>query len=124
MNRRNAFLKVKVKSLAAEAKIIRFEEHKTKGDLRNMLHEHRVGPVRLEARATHIAYGYLRGLNYCQIEPNPCPLQPAQDKALWDKVRAMTKKYGLVDHPSGLDAWREETTNSTQPHRQLQVNSK
>lgn len=63
-------LKVKIKSLAEEAKIIRTEEKKLPGPSakRMELHEHRVGKVRHCARYALLAYGYLRGKPYRIIE--------------------------------------------------------
>ena len=80
------YLKVKIKSLAEEARIIRKEEqkalrkasyHRRKQDetqtneaynLYYNLKLHRHHPVGTESRAALIAYGYLRGLKYSQIE--------------------------------------------------------
>ena len=65
-------LKVKLKSLAEESRIIRNDERRLKAKRNfqklNELHDHRVHVVRPVARATHIAYGLLRGLGYRQIE--------------------------------------------------------
>ena len=58
-------LKVKIKSLAEEARIIRREERKldwkTDQAKRFKLWVHRTFDIRREARATLIAYAYLRG---------------------------------------------------------------
>jgi hypothetical protein len=81
-------LKVKLKSLAEEARIIRKEEKKNKR-LRYLLSEHRRGTVRLEARHTHIAYGFIRGKTYEQIEPK------CKTPVEWDRVRKMVTKYGV-----------------------------
>lgn len=59
---------MKIKSLAAEAAIIRFEERRTKGDLRASLRNHRVEVVRQEQRSSLLAYGLLRGRSYAQLE--------------------------------------------------------
>lgn len=70
-------LRVKIKSLAAEARIIRAEERKHPGESldRHQLHNHRVWDVRREARFSQIAYGFLRGRAYSQIEqPKNKPL--------------------------------------------------
>ena len=68
-------LKIKVKSLTAEARIIRSQELKLKGKnwghLASPLQGHRRGSLRAEARDTHIAYGYLKGRTYRQMEDNP-----------------------------------------------------
>lgn len=85
---RREMLKVKIKSLAEEARIIRREEHRTRGELRNELREHRVGIVRSEARATHIAYGLIRGRSLDRIEPG------AKRQPDWKKIESMCKRYG------------------------------
>jgi hypothetical protein len=110
MPNRLTHLKIKIKSLAAEARMIRDEEKKwritetkrvpykdhrgiervkivrvpkkhyakiplherpTDHPMRDSLYWHRVGVVREEARDSLIAYGFLRGLDYEQIEENP-----------------------------------------------------
>lgn len=75
------FLKVKAKSLAEEAKIIRKEEIRIKNmkyfdeatqSERNFtmwkLHVHRANDVRNESRATHLARTFLRGKGYSTVE--------------------------------------------------------
>jgi len=105
------YLKVKVKSLAEEARIIRREECRLKsrpvpkrpagweGTLSG-LHSHRTQNVREEARATHLAYGFLRGRSRSQIEGG------ALTEPSWDRVEAMVKRYG----------WRRPPTA---PHKNL-----
>lgn len=100
------YLKVKIKSLAEEAKIIRKEEqkalrkasyHRRKQDenevgkaysLYRSLRSHRRHPVGTESRAALIAHGYLRGLKYSQIE------KPSAKNAMrfkkWEKVLPAT----------------------------------
>lgn len=80
-------LKIKIKSLADEARIIRAEEHKLKiggfgpdenrhpKDVSrlaeyNETREHRVNGLRKEARASLLAYAYLRGKPYRSVEPH------------------------------------------------------
>lgn len=99
-------LKVKVKSLAVEARIIRKEELKNKGKWSHqaeVLHSHRVNHLRPITRATHLAYGLLNGLTYSQIEPTN-KTQPD-----WDKVRKMVTKYSDPGDLEGnlylLDSW-------------------
>lgn len=85
------FLKVKIKSLAEEARIIRREEKDARNSyFRSMLHSHRVENVRDEARAAQIAYGYLRGRRYREIEPN------AKKDVPWVRVKKLVEKYGEV----------------------------
>lgn len=96
---RRELLRVKLKSLAEEARIIRREESRTHGALREELSWHRRGVVRNEARATHLAYGFIRGLTRDQMEPKREPLIPLTTPDLWErqrmeKVNAMVKKYG------------------------------
>ena len=90
---RREMLRVKLKSLAEEARIIRKEELKTWGQLRTELQLHRVGTVRHEARCTHLAYGLIRGRTLEQMEGNST--REATDRPIdWDKVKSMVKKYG------------------------------
>lgn len=87
---RSPELRVKLKSLAAESLIIKREmlRFRTTNPYYERLHLHRVHDVRDEARATNIAYGFLNGLTYNEIEE----VSYAQPK--WDRVAAMVKKYG------------------------------
>lgn len=86
------YLKIKIKSLAAEARIIRHEENKWPGasDVRTGLHLHRVNEVRREARVALLAYGFIRGRTYQQIESNTCPWI-APD---WTRVAVLASRYG------------------------------
>ena len=87
----SVYLKIKLKSLAAEARIIRAQERKTKGQwnaTRESLYRHRIDVVRKAARETHLAYGYLRGRTYEQMEPE------AYTKPDWAAVEKMVVKYG------------------------------
>ena len=85
---RREMLRVKVKSLAEEARIIRQEEHRTKGVLRDELHRHRTWDVRREARASCLAYGFIRGRSYSQMEAR-C-VQPPN----WETVKRLVQKFG------------------------------
>lgn len=83
------YLKVKIKSLAEEAKIIRLETKRAKrASIKDGLALHRKGIVRSEARHTHLAYGFMRGREYRQMEPK------AHQEPNWEKVRKMVEKYG------------------------------
>lgn len=82
-------LRVKIRSLAEEAKIIRHEELRHPKQ-RAELHRHRTFDVREEARAAHIAYGFLRGRTYHQIEKS-CKSSPN-----WDRVQKLVEKYGVA----------------------------
>lgn len=76
---RREMLRVKAKSLAEEAHLIRREERRTRGLLRDELRWHRTGVVRFEARATHLAYGIIRGRSIDRIE------------------KSSTRRYGMTE---------------------------
>lgn len=88
MYTQSVYLKIKLKSLAEEARIIRREEAKNKR-FRFGLRDHRKGIVRRVARDTVIAYGFLRGKDYKQIEQNP------KTKPNWEAIKKMVEKYGV-----------------------------
>jgi hypothetical protein len=100
MNYRLKFLKVKIKSLAAEQGIIRLEKRralKAKNyPLVDELNNHRVRAVRPEARAALMAYGLLRGRLPEAIEPGA---KSEPDQA---RVTALIKKYGTIEDRSKL----------------------
>ncbi len=63
-------LRVNVKSLAAEAKIIRQEIAKTRDlSVKNGLAAHKSERVKPEARLAHLALAFLRGTPYKACEP-------------------------------------------------------
>ena len=99
---RNKALKVKVKTLAAEAKIIRKEElkltyhrrnatedaHREEFDMfRNSLVHHRTKTLRTESRSSQVAYGFLNGYSYASIE------EKAKSHPDWDSVERMVIKF-------------------------------
>lgn len=110
------YLKVKIKSLAVEAKIIRNEEKRCKSSsLREGLYRHRIDVVRKEARHTLLAYGFLRGLSYKDMEPNA---KVAPD---WNKVRKMVEKYGTHVPPfwwNAIKDWKayDESVKNAKQH--------
>lgn len=68
-----AKLRVKIKSLAEEARIIRHEERKLQREgcsdwAIGSVHAHRVCNVRRESRATQWAYAFMRGVPYRAVE--------------------------------------------------------
>lgn len=101
------YLKIKVMSLAAEARIIRREEKKWPGQgektgaIRHGLHHHRVWDVRQEARAALVAYGFVRGRTYAAVEGG------AKEPPSWGRVLTLVNRYG--DNPKvtreELEAW-------------------
>ena len=88
------FLKVKLKALAEEARIIRHEERKrfkvreSWVPIRQQreLYLHRISVVRPEARATLAAYMIVRGRVFCE--------RGQHDHIDWDAVGRMVSKYG------------------------------
>lgn len=96
---KRVFLKVKIKSLAEEARIIRKEEHKNKFH-RVELYSHRIGIVRSEARHSLLAYGFLRGRAFSEIERN------FDDPPDWKRIEELVKKYGVCmnwNHENGME---------------------
>lgn len=107
----HVYLKVKAASLAAEARIIRKLEQKTRAYLRRTpnwpddpkllengaavafwgLRNHRTNEVRREARATCLAIGFLRGRPYKTLEAK-CYTPPD-----WKRVQTLIEKYGEGD---------------------------
>lgn len=111
----NVYLKVKIKSLAAEAKIIRAEERKSSKSLDHAktpeardkanarycgLRGHRTGIVREEARYSLIAYGYLRSVPYAAIETT----ERTPD---WERVMKIAQRFGAPRNltPTALEEW-------------------
>jgi hypothetical protein len=86
-------LKVKVKSLAVEAQIIRIEERKTNGDLRTWLERHRREDVRYASRTSLMAYGLIRG------RPVDVTERPGtkRTESYWKEVKQMISNYGPLD---------------------------
>jgi hypothetical protein len=111
-NHKVRFLKIKLKSLAEESRIIRKEEKRSRDPLREQLYLHRIHDVRDEARATHIAYGYLRGRALAQMEKSPDNIP----SAIWARAQKMVDKYGVGKNEVALlDEWRKPTvTNDSQ----------
>lgn len=95
------YLKVKIKSLAAEAQIIRKEERKNP-KLREGLSEHRKGVVRRASRETLLAYGFLRGKKYEEIE------KTSRTQPNWSNVGKMVLKYGCIR------CWEQESFSEFQ----------
>lgn len=100
------FLKIKLKHLAEEVRIIKREEAKFKGPrwgqswARVSLMVHRLYTVRPEIRDAHLAYGYLKGKSLAQIESF------SRTDPNWDNVLRMVKKYGSRAKVEQFDQWR------------------
>lgn len=108
-------LKVKIKSLSEEARIIRLEEKKATGrrkcpskitkksphpdfyvwlyrdeQLRISLREHRIWVVRQEQRLSLLAYAFLRGKPRATVEPK-CQVEPSKLN-----VARLVERFGTV----------------------------
>jgi hypothetical protein len=92
------FLKIKLASLVAEARIIRKRERQAKDDLRNQLRNHRVGIVRSASRSTGIALGLIRGRTLEQMEPS------RKTEPNWTEILKMLKRYGPTGMAAELEA--------------------
>lgn len=85
-------LKVKIKSLAAEAKIIKAQEQTWGGGfVRTGLHEHRVNNVRKECRAALLAWTFIRGHAYTRQEVECYELPD------WDNVLGIIVRFSGED---------------------------
>ncbi len=96
------FLKIKLCNLADEARLIRRHElrlAKSKRDdarkIRESLHSHRTYGVRRAARHTGLAYGFIRGRTYEQVESRT---RKDRAKPDWKEVWGMVKKYSPALH--------------------------
>ena len=123
MNPRATHLKIKIHTLADEARHIRREEQKALKRARHGkaaeefhgnvcdyrvdyyayedLREHRTGPVRSHARSCQLAYGYLRGVPYKKIEQKHRP----DNDPDWREIEKLVRRFG--GDPTNLKAWRE-----------------
>jgi hypothetical protein len=111
-------LRVKIRSLADEARIIRSEESRCRASIArtvkpeyaaqklqleasaSSLRNHRVGELRREARYSLLAYAYIRGMAFRKTEPKSDAGKVCQVK-LGDLVR----RFGSAGQASGLNAW-------------------
>jgi len=111
MNHNQAKIRVKLKSLACEAKIIRKDEIKAKriaqklakkrgmsvedSIVRQSLYLHRIHVLRPEARAAHLAYAFMRNKSYASTEiPRD---EHSLTFAVKTRVQAILKKYHSYD---------------------------
>lgn len=88
------FLKIKIMSLAAEARIIRAEERKWPragmAGMRFQLASHRRFDVRSEARSAQLAYGFLRGRAYRRMEAK------CWDLPNYVRIAEIVRKFGKL----------------------------
>ena len=118
---RNEYLKIKIKSLAAEARIIRQAELKAKKHMREThrsdykdehrkmlmgLKRHRIGwtgngGLRWETRHAHLAYAFLRDTPYRKLEErvhsgnHPDP----------EKIHKMVERFGGSRNAGEVEEW-------------------
>lgn len=97
-------LKIKVKSLAEEAKIIRKEELRFRGTSyeQGMLTDHRRWDVRNECRATQLAIAFLKGKPYETVEVN----RREEFKLRYvvaKRVNRIVRKYSTPSFERGLN---------------------
>lgn len=107
----NIYLKVKIASLAAEARIIRklAAKRRHKDDpVRLSLNDHRRGVVRDAARASQVAYAFLRGKDYLTVEGT------ALSSPDWSAVGGMVERFG-----TGTAGERAERTAAFQQWKKV-----
>jgi len=86
-------LKIKIKSLAAEAQMIHHQERKMHGPkwgtstVRYELRSHRLIALRPDARVAQLAYGFLRGRSYGDLETN------ARSQPNWEEAGRLVSKF-------------------------------
>jgi hypothetical protein len=118
---KSPYLRVKIKSLAAESLIIKREmlKFRTTNPVYERLHQHRVVDVRKEARATIVAYGFLNGLAYHEIE------SASYEEPDWTRVSAMVAKYGtegtIAERATALKEWRQTKRDNRGMYRPVIV---
>ncbi len=83
------YLKIKIKHLAAEARIIRTEERKHHGMEKWQLQHHRKTVVRDAARQAQLAYAFIRGKSLASTMPGY-----TYDSSDHFEVKRMVSKYG------------------------------
>lgn len=91
MNERLIHLRIKIKSLAAEAAIIRQEAKKTSGLVKYGLNQHRTGIVREHTRINLLAYGLIKRVPYSVME------QKTDTKVNFSKIVEIAKRFGETD---------------------------
>jgi hypothetical protein len=89
-------LRVKLKTTRVEAQFIRVEVERARNPLRAAyLTSRRRGQVRDEARAANLAYGFLRGRSYIELE------REARTEPNWNRVLTIAQMYGLIPPKGG-----------------------
>lgn len=110
------YLKIKLKTLADEAKHIRKEEQKALKSARWLrskqedyhgMHElwyslrrHRTWDVRRAARVNGLAYGYLRGREYKEMESR------ARQEPNWKDIKRLIDRFGGEQEGRPFEKWK------------------
>jgi hypothetical protein len=138
---RRLFLKIKLKNLRDEVDLIRAQEERLKpwaamasggkaphiqaSALVHQMQLHRRTDIRDETRATLLAYGYIRGKKYEQIEQNPGYEPEYRIKARVERVAKMVNKYsvmqGILYVPSAMDNRIREWMGVDESGRRLRL---
>jgi len=102
-------LRVNIKSLANEAKVIRNEIKKCRdNNIKNALHLHKIWTVKAEARSTQLALAAIRGVPYSVVETNP------KTRPDWCRIRKKVEhhtKHWMHSNQNllhSLDGWIRE----------------
>lgn len=118
-------LKIKSKHLSVEAKIIRFEEHKLKKQIkwlkehqqsyetpywkRESLSRHRKVDVRNENRATFLARAFIAGKSYSSVEQRRSPEKEYDFiAAIVPRVLTMVNKYYNISYETREKLTKED----------------
>jgi len=120
---RTTHLKVKIKTLAAEAAIIRTEEHKARNAARSAvrrvsdghgadpaahyqrhegLYRHRIDVVRPAARVNLLAYGCLRRTSYASMESK------TRTYVDFHWIRKLVQRFGTAEDQAYFETWYTE----------------
>ena len=100
MNERLIHLRIKIKSLAAEAAIIRAEARKTTGMVKWGLNHHRKTVVREYARENLLAYGAIKGIPYEAIE------KQARIEPDFSRISHIAERFG--GSTQAIEQWVQE----------------
>ena len=110
-------LKVKIKSLADEARTIRREQSKLKADgplkrfseregQHTRLHLHRTVSIRDEQRASLLAYAFIRGRAYRTMEPTTRPEKRLQlEWGVGKRALNIAERFGKADAKVSFRDW-------------------
>jgi hypothetical protein len=109
MEERTIHLRIKIKSLADEAKSIRKEARKVSGIVKWNLNHHRTTVVRDHARHNLLAYGILRRVPYRKME-NRC-----HEKPNFSRVETIAKRFGATEEE--IASWVEEAGAHLDPKK-------